>query len=727
MRHILFFLLIFVGSASAFSINVHCITNIGNQPVNLMNSALYFKDTLGTKNITDIKRLDKNSFSLLSDYTVKNPKSAIWVTLMIANYSENNRFILNLAEWLDGDTIDVYVFKDDSLVKISKSGYFRKAGELDYTFNNAVSKAGVFIPYSDTVTVFARYRTFSGFGSNPKISIEHEPIVLQNIRKQGITQGIFQGLIWLIAIFSLSFFVFLHERIYLYYFFYIAIFSIYFFGQDGFLFEMILPDHPSLANFIYALASISSPTFFLLFTRKLLLHKKKLSFWVKGHLWLIMVFTLLIFTTFISLCFNNIKIAFLVVNFGILISTFYMVPFVIGLSKSNDYEVRYVQLASLSVLFFSVLGVISLQFNIKFGNLSSYQIMKLGVTIELILFNIAIAYRLYTNEIQKRTAREKLIHQLKINQDIKDRMNADLENLVKLRTQELENQNAEILAQRDDIYQKNRLLEDKNHEIIAQKETIERSHKLLTDSLNYARIIQNAIIPPINSLGEIFNDYFLFSRPKDVVSGDFYWIKHNASKSMVVLADCTGHGVPGAMLSILGVTGLEKIAQDPNNFKPKTTLEILRKDIITSLRQENEKIARDGMDMAICLIDTSTHELIFSSAHQPGLIVRNGEIIKLEASPQPIGRYLKETPFEQVSLELKNNDMIYLYTDGFFDQLGGSYTKKFMSGRFKDTLLDIHQMDCKQQLNFLKLTLNNWMGDNEQTDDITILGIRYRK
>jgi serine phosphatase RsbU (regulator of sigma subunit) len=210
------------------------------------------------------------------------------------------------------------------------------------------------------------------------------------------------------------------------------------------------------------------------------------------------------------------------------------------------------------------------------------------------------------------------------------------------------------------------------------------------------------------------------------VSGDFYWVKHQNSQSMIAIADCTGHGVPGAMLSILGVTGLNKIVHNTTEMRPDTTLEILRKDIITSLRQENDLIAKEGMDMAICLIDASTHKLEFAGAHQPGLIIRKGELIKLESSAQPIGRYLKETPFKQYSFELQNDDMIYLFTDGYFDQLGGEFTKKFMSRQFKEILIDIHKLACSEQLIHLKKVLNQWQGTNEQTDDITILGIRYQ-
>lgn len=702
------------------------INNVSDSIFSINPHASFFIDSSAQKNLCSIKD-SKSLFEPMAQFDAMNAPRVVWVNFCITNRTENSRLVLNLADWKSGDSIKVFLLQNDSLIHESLSGYFIKANELDYSFNNAISKTSLVIPKGDTLEVFVRYITLSGFGSIPDLSVEHEPVLLTNDRNEGLIHGIFQGLIWLIALFSISFFIFLRERIYLYYTLYIAIFSAYFMGQDGFLFEIILPGHPYLANLIYAASSILSPTFFLLFTRRLILNKRKLHFWVRGHKILITIYFFVALLVIILLIFNQIKVAFVLVNFTVLSSSIYMIPFIIRLTGIKDNDVFYVFLASLTMLVFSVWGVISLQFNIRFGNFSAYELMKIGVTLELTFFNLAIANRIYKNEKDKIKTREKLIEQLKINQAIKDKMNEELEDLVKMRTQELENQKAEIQAQRDDIYEKNRLLEDKNHEILAQKETIESNHKMLTDSLHYARIIQNAILPSTENIQELFPEYFLLSRPKDVVSGDFFWVKHMGGKSMVAVADCTGHGVPGAMLSVLGVTSLDKITRDMPQTVPNETLEMLRMDIVETLHQEHDLVAKEGLDMALCMIDPNNDTLIFSGAHQPGIIIRDGQIIKMEPAKQPIGRYIKEVPFQNQFIELFDGDMIYLYTDGFFDQLGGEQKKKLLSRRFKNKLLAIYQLPCNEQSALLQEMLEDWKGAVEQTDDITVLGIRYKK
>lgn len=719
-------LILLLVSNIAVSKNIVCCKQVHYKPLDITNQVVYFEDVEGFKNIADIKKIEQSQFKNLSNYNVEVPTSAIWIRFEICNFSLSNRFVLNLAEWRFADSIDIYSFKENKLLTIKKSGYFRKASELDYSFSNKTSKTGLVISYGDTLTVYARYRTFSGFGSNPELTIEHEQIVLKNNRREGVVQGLFQGMVWLIAIFSLLFFIFLRERLYLYYSIYIMLFSIYILGQDGFLFELIVSNHPTLSNIIYAGASAFSPAFFLLFTREIIIRKKELDFWLKGHLVFTYIYLLSAVAVVISLILNNIKLAFILVNFSILTSFFYLAPFIIRLSRLKDLESRYVFLGTTIILLSTVFGVLSLQFNIQLGKLSSYDFIKIGVIVELLFFSAAIAYRLYANEVDKKHTREKLIEQLKINHSIKDKMNEELEELVKLRTAELENQNSEIMAQRDDIYDKSQILIEKSEKILTQKEIIEHTHKQLTDSVNYARIIQNAIIPPAELIGLTFDDSFLLNKPKDVVSGDFYWINQNEGKPMIAVADCTGHGVPGAMLSVLGISTLDKISTNSNKYTPGKILDVLRKEIKISLRQDNEKIAKEGMDISLCLFDNENNKLLFSGAQQPGLIVRTSEIIQMVPTKQPIGKYIKESPFEDKIYDLRDGDMIYLFSDGYYDQMGGEFRKKLMTKKFKQLLQDIHNLDCSQQKNILGIKHDDWKGYNDQTDDIIILGIRYR-
>lgn len=696
-------------------------------PIYLNSSAVYYEDNKGDKDISIIKTLNQSNFKALDEIILQDNNSNVWVKFSASNHTRDKQFVLKLSSWQHGDLIDVYVYKKDRLIQHSKSGFFEKRDELDYPFSNETSKAKLFLPSNDTLSIFIKYQTKSGFGTKPELCLVKEQEIFNTVRVTGMIHGVFQGLLWLIALFSLTFFLFLGDRVFLYYFLYVSFFSLYFLGKDGYLFELILPNNPALANLIFASSSMFSSSFFLLFIRQLIIEKKELTHWIKGHLMLFYIFFSMALVSIVFLSMKNIKVSFYLINLTLLISAVYLYPFIYKFSKQRDPVSRHAFIATLIIILFFTVGLASLQFNIHVGEVSAYAYMKIGVTIELLFFNIAIGYRYYTKEVENRKTRENLIEQLRLNQAIKDEMNADLENQVVLRTTELESQKAETEAQRDDIYSKNIILQDRNEEISIQNETIERNHKLLTDSLNYARIIQTSIIPTKKKFNDLFSDSFVYSKPKDVVSGDFYWLNKDKNKIHIAVADCTGHGVPGAMLSVLGLTSIDKISKTAPTIKPNIVLESLRIDFISTLKQEKELIGKDGMDISFCTINYELDELLFSSAQQSAYIIRDNSIIKLESSKQPIARYIRETSFTNKSYPLVEGDMVYLFTDGYYDQMGGEEGKKFMSKRFKQLLIHINTMNCDEQYAILSKTIKKWQGSVVQTDDMTVIGFRYQK
>lgn len=266
-------------------------------------------------------------------------------------------------------------------------------------------------------------------------------------------------------------------------------------------------------------------------------------------------------------------------------------------------------------------------------------------------------------------------------------------------------------------------LEQKVEERTAELSDI---NKKITDSIFYAKRIQTAILPSDNELSILGKENFVLFKPMTIVSGDFYWLSDKDGKVLVSAADCTGHGVPGAFMSMIGNTLLNKIVNENNITSPNNILHQLREEIIESLNQaKDDNLSKDGMDMTICAIDFKAKKLEFSGANNPLVIVRNGELIEYKGNKQPVGMLMGELqPFTNHVVEIESGDMIYLFSDGFQDQFGGEQGRKFMKKRFKALLTEISVKPAKEQHDILENTMTEWIKDTRQIDDILVMGIR---
>ena len=257
-----------------------------------------------------------------------------------------------------------------------------------------------------------------------------------------------------------------------------------------------------------------------------------------------------------------------------------------------------------------------------------------------------------------------------------------------------------------------------------QKKQIEKAHKNMTDSINYAKTIQNALLTNTKLIDTYIDSYFIFNKPKDQIGGDFYYFNKIGKHIIFAVADCTGHGVPGAFITVLGITYLHEITKLKEINNPSKALNLLRKNIKKMFKEFGSK-NNNGLDIAFCAINTETNILEYAGAYNPLIIIRNNELIEYKATRNPIGFYPKETDFKNNRIQLQNNDLIYLFTDGFQDQLGNQNYTKFNYTRFKALLFEIHKYDMKKQKEILKDILNKWQGKNNQTDDILIFGMKF--
>lgn len=268
-----------------------------------------------------------------------------------------------------------------------------------------------------------------------------------------------------------------------------------------------------------------------------------------------------------------------------------------------------------------------------------------------------------------------------------------------------------------EIAQQNTMLEDQKNQIAAKSEDI-------LDSIKYAKRIQNTILPSDNLLTSHFNDHFVFYRPKDIVSGDFYWMRKVGDKIIWSAVDCTGHGVPGAFVSIVGNNALVRTVNEFKLDQPNEILDKLRDLVVEAFRAQGERDVKDGMDLALVSLDPKTNKLMYSGANNPLLVVRNKEVIEIKADKQPIGDFERAFPFTKHEILLKKGDAIYIFTDGYVDQFGGEKGKKLKSKPFKEFLVSISHLPMKQQYKALNSHFEEWKGDLEQLDDVCVFGVR---
>lgn len=255
---------------------------------------------------------------------------------------------------------------------------------------------------------------------------------------------------------------------------------------------------------------------------------------------------------------------------------------------------------------------------------------------------------------------------------------------------------------------------------------IEENHREITESINYASRIQKAILPDPDDIPWLKKNSFFLYLPRDVVSGDFYWFKQVNNKLVIVAADCTGHGVPGSLMSMLGISFLEEIVNNRSILKSGQILDKLRNEVKRALHQTGKREdARDGMDISLCIIDRYNRNIEFSGAYNNLYLIRDENLEIFHADIMPIGIYeSEETNFNSQNISYYPGDIIYMYSDGFSDQFGGPLRKKFKASALQKLLLDIHKLPLNKQKRQLESAFFKWKGKNPQTDDVLVVGLR---
>ena len=294
-----------------------------------------------------------------------------------------------------------------------------------------------------------------------------------------------------------------------------------------------------------------------------------------------------------------------------------------------------------------------------------------------------------------------------------NKMIAELEELYRDLEQKVKDRTAEVVAQKE--------------ELEAQRDLLAEQQKHIMDSIQYSKRLQTAILPTHEFINELFPESFVFYKPKDIISGDFYWFYQHGNKRYFSAIDCTGHGVPGALVSMVGQNWLNYAVKDLQLEKPAEILDALNQGVKATFKEkDDDSSVKDGMDLALCCVDYDAMTLEFAGAYNPALIISNGEYTQIKGDKFPIGAFFKEKSgsFTNHKIEVKSGDVVYVFSDGYPDQFGGPKNFKFMTKRFREMLIEVHQLPMLEQYQILDSTLKDWIGSLEQVDDITVIGIK---
>lgn len=293
-----------------------------------------------------------------------------------------------------------------------------------------------------------------------------------------------------------------------------------------------------------------------------------------------------------------------------------------------------------------------------------------------------------------------------------------------------------LLMMRKELGERERVLEEKvrerTEEMVRQKDEVERQskkvvelYKNVTDSIRYAKRLQESILPLDQRIRELLPGSFVLYRPKDIVSGDFYWVEQIDGKTVFAAVDCTGHGVPGAFMSLVGHNGLNQVVKERGLTKPNEVLDQLNRIAFETLHKDRDQYVRDGMDMALCTFHPEQLLLEFAGANCPLYVVRDGEVLQFAANKMPIGGFaLEDKIFTGHTVQLQKGDAVYVFSDGYADQFGGPKGKKFFYRQFRELLVSITPETPERKKTLLMEAFNDWKGTQEQVDDILVMGMQ---
>jgi serine phosphatase RsbU (regulator of sigma subunit) len=529
-------------------------------------------------------------------------------------------------------------------------------------------------------------------------TVSTHDIVQNKDKVRRVVFGFFLGIMLIMIFYNLTIYLQVKEISYLYYILYILAFIAFFINKEGYIYEIMHQFTSEPVNtFLLEIFLLC----FLLLGRAYLDTKKNLRQWDRILLLAIgfIVGGLILHLVMITLSNKGYDIPYampiILLSINIIsasASLFLAIMPAFILRKKKFAPAKYFLIANV----FLIIGVILIVF------FNDYTIgkhgLEIGVTLQIVTFSVGLGGKINLLKRDRELAQRRIIGQLRENAALKDQVTRELEFKVRERTREIR----------------------------LQKEQIERQNKEIKYSFDYAKRIQSTVLPPVDVFESLFAEHFIFLKPRDIVSGDFYWISQKENKTIITASDCTGHGVPGSLMSMLGITMLHEIVNEKNFIHSDEILNELRINIARTLKQEGKPgEQKDGMDMVLLIYDRASQELEFSGANNPMYIIRKGKMIEYKGNNMPVAYYDNMTAFTRHTIKMEKGDRVYLFTDGFPDQFGGPEGKKFKYKPFKDLLIEVHERPMDEQRRILQMVFDEWKGNLDQIDDVLVIGLRF--
>ncbi|MFN3918215.1 MAG: 7TM diverse intracellular signaling domain-containing protein [Flavobacteriales bacterium] len=621
---------------------------------------------------------------------------------LIATKNTRNFTISRLLH-LDNPNLDlIELYQFDTEFNILKS--YQSGDLLPYVNRPYRHKDFVFpLDFKYNSTNYILLKVNNGgeqFHFNMRIVKESEFVDM--ISKQQLIYGVYFGILLFILVFNLFLFLFLRERLNLHYCIYIFAMMLLQLSLNGYGVQFLWSENVYIANRANPFFASLSVLFLLYFSVAFLRLKQ---YTPKLHKFYIAYSFLIVLTLVISLVPGEIfyRISVLSINALTLLLNLLILPTAIFIIRKGNQPARIFLLAFI-VLIFSVFAFVLKNFGVLNSNVYTDYVLEIGSATEAILLTLAIVVRF-------QGFKEEAIKRLEELNETKSKANEVLE----------------------------RKVEERTSELIAQKLVIEEKNKHITDSINYAQRIQDAIMPGVDEVKKLLCTALVYYKPKDIVSGDFYLVEPvttNDGKELqaFAVADCTGHGVPGAFLSMLCSSFLKQSLVERTVNSPADALDFVSYRLENFLKQKSDLYLKDGMDIAFCVLDKENDRLYFSGANRPLFIVRKGQLIEIKGNSQHVGVVEERKSFTNHSFDLEQEDEIYLFSDGYVDQFGAENHdqikrggKKFKLGRFRRLLLSLEGLSSEGKLHVINKTYIDWKGDLEQVDDICLLCLRYTR
>jgi serine phosphatase RsbU (regulator of sigma subunit) len=615
-----------------------------------------------------------------------------WIKFEVKNEGPKENLILEFA-YPFYNKLDVYISDTSGHFTKETVGDHFKFGDRKIKHKNFLFE--LHFKDQEIKTIYA-YLNCDGEATSLPINIIKPIKLIQKNYEEQTFLGLYYGII-IFALFLSIFLSFsLQESINYQYFFYIIGVGLFQFSLDGLSFEYLWPNNVYLANHIIPISGSFAIFFLIKFTQYLLNTKKhtpNLSVFLSV---LATADVLLFLCAFLDNPFYSSSL--LALNIIAIVSNITIYWVALRVYRLGFRPAKYFFLA-FQLLIIGTLTAMLKNFGILPRIFITEYGIQIGSAIEIIFFSFALSERVRSLKDEKQKIQDQLFEQLQENNKLQIEQNIELEKKVKERTLEIQKQSQIIFEKNKDI----------------------------TDSINYAKRIQDAMLS--KSEARFLNDdnFFIFYRPRDIVSGDFYWYAQFNDTLIIAAADCTGHGVPGALMSMIGSTLLNSIVNDMKILQPSHILKLLDESIQIALKQNVDLVSnKDGMDIAICNIDTANYKLTFAGAQRPLYHVNKNGIDTYKGNTHSIGGYFKDTTkqFNEIVLDYEPGDHFYLTSDGYADQFGGDKNKKFMTKNFKLLLNEIQHESMSVQAEKIEIALKNWKGKNQQVDDILIVGIQ---